>query len=53
MYLIFLYLILAKHTPAPPAYPFPPANPCSNPVKCDRYRPMMRPAIRQPRGTRR
>jgi len=31
--------LAATPTVKPPAYPYPPANPCSNPFKCDRYRP--------------
>lgn len=33
MYTVILLFTLAQ-SPKQPAYPYPPANPCSNPVKC-------------------
>lgn len=50
---LIMFYVLAKMPTAPGAYPYPPANPCSNPVKCASYRPMPIPGDRQPRGPRR
>jgi len=50
---LIVLLMLSKMPGTPSIYPFPPANPCSNPVKCDRYRAMPLPGHRQPIGPRR
>lgn len=50
---LFVFLVLSKMPAAAPAYPYPPANPCSNPVKCSSFRAMPLPGERQPRGPRR
>lgn len=48
---VLMFFMLSK-MPGPSIYPFPPASPCSNPVKCERYRPMsLRP--HEPSGPRR
>jgi hypothetical protein len=42
MNMIVLWILMSGQAAPPdktPIYPFPPVNPCSNPVKCTRQRP--------------
>lgn len=56
MYSLIIYITLAGHRPAPPVVPYPMTPACTDPVKCDRNRPVVTFVPRQtqqPRGPRR